>query len=78
MQNVMRTPNPNIARRDDSDGSHDRRLDVPALADLHWRMRTLSKLRIAKMISTKMDGRRSRQTNTFDFRKDQIHAKNRV
>ena len=32
MQNVMRTPNPNIARRDDSDGSHERNRGTPGRA----------------------------------------------
>ena len=32
MQNVMRTPNPNIARRDGSDGSHERNRGTPRRA----------------------------------------------
>ena len=32
MQNVMRTPNPNIARRDDSDGPHERNRGTPRRA----------------------------------------------
>ena len=32
MQNVLRTPNPNIARRDDSDGPHKRNRGTPRRA----------------------------------------------
>ena len=32
MQNIMRTPNPNIARRDDSDGPHKRNRGTPRRA----------------------------------------------
>ena len=32
MQNVMRTPNPNIARRDDSEGPHERNRGTPRCA----------------------------------------------
>ena len=32
MQNVMRTPNPNIARRDDSEGPHERNRWTPRRA----------------------------------------------
>ena len=76
-----RTPHANIAcehllRMSATEGRH----GVPALADLQWRtrQRTPSKPRIVKMISTRMAGRRSLQTSTFDSMKDQTHAKIRV